>query len=135
MPGKTLTRGAESTVAQAARSSSSVSGPKVLNSSSPPGLSTRAHSAKTLSGRSLHCSIRLLKTRSTLPLRSGSACASAQTRPKRRHGHCRRRAARSMPGAISSAITRAPRKRRASSAVAAPVPAPRSSTTVGARRK
>ena len=90
---------------------------------------------EALSGRSPHCSIRLLKTRSTLPLRSGSACASAQTQPKRRHGHCRRRAARSMPGAISSAITRAPRKRRASSAVAAPVPAPRSSTTAGARRK
>ena len=47
-----------------ARSSLSVSGPKLVKVRSPPGRSTREHSRKTASGSAHHCSIRLLKTRS-----------------------------------------------------------------------
>ena len=61
---KRLTWVRPSAAAQARRSSTSVSGPKVVNVSSPPGLSTRRHSRKTASGSLHHCSIRLLKTRS-----------------------------------------------------------------------
>ena len=51
---------AESMLREARRSSTSVSGPNVVKLSSPPGRSTRRHSANTPSGTPHHCSIRLL---------------------------------------------------------------------------
>ena len=95
-----------SAAAHARRNSISVSGPRVANVSSPPGLRTRRHSRRTASGSLHHCNIRLLNTMSTLAFRNGSAEASAQTRAKRRSSVCRRRASFSMPSARSSATTR-----------------------------
>ncbi len=48
-----------SAASQARRNSSSVSGPSLVNVSTPPGRRTRRHSRKTASGSLHHCSIRL----------------------------------------------------------------------------
>ena len=100
-----------------------VSGPKVENRNSPRGLSTRASSRYTRSGRSHHCSIRLLKTRSMPWSASGSAAASAQM-PVRREPRQRRQlssagATPSRPRAASPAPDRAPAPWHAESAAAA----------------
>ena len=80
---KRLTCVASSTVAKAARSSRSVSGPKVVKLSNPPTASTRRNSAKATAGSSIQCSARLLQTRSTAAVLTGSANGFEAAR---RHG-------------------------------------------------
>ncbi len=108
-----------------ARSSRSVSGPNVVNDSSPPTLSTRRNSANARGRSFTHCSARLLHTRSTHTPGNGSALMSAQTNrgaaapragasgaSSRRSSECcvraRRRAASTIGSAMSNASTCAP---------------------------
>jgi hypothetical protein len=65
--------------ANALRISRKVSGPNVVNETSPPTLRTRRHSAKTRGTSFTHCSARLLQTRSNATPRSGSALMSPHT--------------------------------------------------------
>ncbi|MNC88037.1 hypothetical protein D3C83_38180 [compost metagenome] len=64
----------------AARSSFSVSGPSVLNTTRPSGASTRANSRNAGSGSGSQCSAMLHHTRSIAPAASGKRPSSAHTR-------------------------------------------------------
>ena len=116
---------------QAARSSASVSGPKVVNVKRPRGLSTRATSAKTASRSSHQGSIRLLKTRSKLGVRQRQRLGLGRAAIRCAVSSSSRAASRSMPGEASSATTRALGQRAASAAAPWPVPQPRSRIASG----